>query len=175
MKETDSTETPSIETPKRSKNMFVLTPEVENVSISHDLLKEMTDYSKDAYPKEAIGLLDGKMEKPGEIVIRKIFHVTNGEEYSVAFSEEDFKVFERTQFCVGWWHSHPGFGLFLSATDIKTHIFSFQITRPHSVALVIDPTRLDTNGLAEHKFFQVIGNSEKNNFEYKEVGSYITR
>ena len=107
-------------------------------------------------------------------MIRKIFFVTTGEEYSVSFSEEDFKVFEHTQFCVGWWHSHPGFGLFLSATDIKTHILSFQITRPHSVALVVDPTNLDSNGLAQHSFFQVIGNSEDNNFEYKEVGSYIT-
>ena len=106
------------------------------------------------------------MEKLGEIVINKIFYVTVGEEYSVAFSDEDFKVFENTHYCVGWWHSHPGFGLFLSATDINTHIFSFQISRPYSVALVVDPTILDANGLAVHKFFQIAGNSEENNFEY---------
>jgi len=160
---------------QKSKEEFVLTPEIKSVSINQELLKEITKHSKEAIPKEAIGLLDGIMEKPGEIVIRKIFFVTVGEEYSVTFSDEDFQVFEQTHFCVGWWHSHPGFGLFLSSTDIKTHILSFQMTRPHSVALVVDPTKLDVNGLAEHRFFQVEGNSEDNNFDYKEVASYITR
>ena len=174
MRKKETTENPLAESPPPSKDTFVLTPEVKNVSINHELLKEITEYSKEAFPKEAIGLLDGKMEKPGEIVINKIFFVTVGEEYSVAFSDEDFKVFEYTQYCVGWWHSHPGFGLFLSATDINTHILSFQISRPYSVALVVDPTKLDTNGLAVHKFFQIVGNSEDNNFEYKEVCSYIT-
>ncbi|MHA2166889.1 MAG: Mov34/MPN/PAD-1 family protein [Candidatus Hodarchaeales archaeon] len=174
MRKKETTEDPLAESPPPSKDTFVLTPEVENVSINHELLKQITEHSKKAFPREAIGLLDGKMEKPGEIVIGKIFFVTVGEEYSVAFSDEDFKVFEDTEFCVGWWHSHPGFGLFLSATDINTHILSFQITQPHSVALVVDPTNLDSNGLAIHRFFQVIGNSEDNNFNYKEVCSYIT-
>jgi proteasome lid subunit RPN8/RPN11 len=175
MKEKKPADEPSIEKRQRYSNQFVLTPETSCVSINQNLLKEITKYSKKAFPKEAIGLLDGKMEKPGEIVIRKIFFVTTGEEYSVAFSDQDFQVFEHTEFCVGWWHSHPGFGLFLSSTDIKTHIFSFQITRPHSVALVVDPTKLDINGLAEHRFYQVEGNSEDNNFDYSEVASYITR
>ncbi len=174
MRKKETSDNPSAETPQRSKKNFILTPEVNSVLINQDLLKEITKNSKEALPKEAIGLLDGKMEKPGEIVIRKIFCVTVGEEYSVAFSDEDFKVFEYTQYCVGWWHSHPGFGLFLSATDINTHILSFQISRPYSVALVVDPTQLDTNDLAVHKFFQIVGNSEDNNFEYKEVCSYIT-
>ena len=175
MKKKDTNNNPLGETGQWNENKFVLTPEVISVSLNQDLLKEITKYSQDALPKEAIGLLDGKMDKPGEIVVKKIFLVTTGEEYSVAFSDEDFQVFEHMQFCVGWWHSHPGFGLFLSSTDIRTHIFSFQLTRPHSVALVVDPTKLDTNDLAEHRFFQVVGDSESNNFDYKEVGSYITR
>ena len=175
MRENETADSPLGEAVQRSKKKFVLTPEIKSVSINQDLLKEITKHSKEAIPKEAIGLLDGKIEKPGEIVIRKIFFVTVGEEYSVTFSDDDFQVFEHTQFCVGWWHSHPGFGLFLSSTDITTHILSFQITRPHSVALVVDPTKLDVNGLAEHRFFQVVGNSEDNNFDYKEVASYITR
>jgi len=63
---------------RNSKEEFVLTPEIKSVSIGQDLLKEITKHSKEAIPKEAIGLLDGKMEKPGEIVIRKIFFVTVG-------------------------------------------------------------------------------------------------
>ncbi|MHA1212428.1 MAG: Mov34/MPN/PAD-1 family protein [Candidatus Heimdallarchaeota archaeon] len=175
MRKKETADNPSAETPQSRNEKFILTPEVKSVLINQDLLSVITKYSKEAFPKEAIGLLDGKMEKPGEIVIRKIFFVTVGEEYSVAFSDEDFQVFEQTQFCVGWWHSHPGYGLFLSSTDIKTHMFSFQIANPYSIALVVDPTKLDTNGLADHQFFQVVGNSEDNIFDYKEVASYITR
>ena len=175
MRKKSTADNPLGEAVQDNKEEFVITPEIKSVSINQGLLKEITKHSKEAIPKEAIGLLDGKLEKPGEIVIRKIFFVTVGEEYSVTFSDEDFHVFEQMQFCVGWWHSHPGFGLFLSSTDITTHIFSFQITRPHSVALVVDPTKLDANGLAEHRFFQVEGNSKANNFGFKEVASYITR
>lgn len=39
---------------------------------------------------------------------------------------------------LGWYHSHPGIGVFLSATDEFTHQ-SFFGTQPWYVALVIDP------------------------------------
>lgn len=40
---------------------------------------------------------------------------------------------------VGWYHSHPGLGVFLSPTDRRTHARHF----PHAwqVALVVDPVR----------------------------------
>ena len=38
---------------------------------------------------------------------------------------------------VGWYHSHPGYGCFLSETDVKTHGDIF--VSPHQVAIVIDP------------------------------------
>ena len=96
---------------------------------------------------------------------------------SVSFSEEDFKAFEEVLedecYCVGWWHSHPGYGLFLSQTDINTHIYSFQLHNELSVALVVEPTMIDTNGRAAFQFYQVIGDEEKNPFTYKEIACYI--
>ncbi|MCI0481454.1 MAG: Mov34/MPN/PAD-1 family protein [Candidatus Dadabacteria bacterium] len=40
---------------------------------------------------------------------------------------------------VGWYHSHPGHGCFLSPTDIATQ--SSQFAEPYHVALVIDPVK----------------------------------
>ncbi len=40
---------------------------------------------------------------------------------------------------VGWYHSHPGHGVFLSATDRATQSTWFRL--PHHIALVIDPIR----------------------------------
>ena len=40
---------------------------------------------------------------------------------------------------VGWWHSHPGFGCFLSRTDLHTQEFFFP--ESYQVALVVDPIK----------------------------------
>ncbi|MFX1398654.1 MAG: Mov34/MPN/PAD-1 family protein [Promethearchaeota archaeon] len=63
---------------------------------------------------------------------------------------------------VGWWHSHPNFGVFLSPTDVKTHTYFF----PESVfvALVVDPIR------DEFEFFSIDNQSDKG---YKVVSSAI--
>ena len=39
---------------------------------------------------------------------------------------------------VGWYHSHPGHGLFLSQTDLNTHMQFYQFSS-HAVSLVVDP------------------------------------
>lgn len=42
---------------------------------------------------------------------------------------------------IGWYHSHPGFGVFMSGTDIHTHRESFS-SAPF-VAIVLDPIQHD--------------------------------
>jgi len=39
---------------------------------------------------------------------------------------------------VGWYHSHPGHGVFLSQTDVQTHM-QFSQFSPYAVSLVADP------------------------------------
>jgi len=45
---------------------------------------------------------------------------------------------------VGWYHTHPGFGIFLSSLDLSIHKEHFRL--PGHVALVIDPKGRDTWG-----------------------------
>lgn len=54
---------------------------------------------------------------------------------------------------VGWWHSHPGFGCFLSSTDLETQRSVFP--GEHEVALVIDPVQ------DYFEFFTLDNQSEK--------------
>jgi proteasome lid subunit RPN8/RPN11 len=157
------------------KKDILLEVKTKSVTIDQSLLQKITEYSKKAIPNEAIGLLGGKEIGDKELLVTRIVLVTEGSEYSVAFSEEDFNAFEEinnSEYCIGWWHSHPGYGLFLSKTDIQTQIFSFQMAHELSVALVVDPKDIDTNGLAKHQFFQALADSRKNFFHYKEVASY---
>jgi len=53
---------------------------------------------------------------------------------------------------VGWWHSHPDFGCFLSSTDVDTQRFFFP--ESYQVALVVDPVK------KYYKFFSLDNNSE---------------
>ena len=39
---------------------------------------------------------------------------------------------------VGWYHSHPGLGLFLSQTDVETHMQFYQFS-PYAISLVAEP------------------------------------
>lgn len=54
---------------------------------------------------------------------------------------------------IGWWHSHPGFGCFLSSTDLHTQQFFFP--ENYQVALVVDPM------IDEYEFFTLEKNSKE--------------
>ncbi len=54
---------------------------------------------------------------------------------------------------IGWWHSHPNLGCFLSSTDLLTQKYFF--SKEYQVALVIDPFR------NEFEFFSLDNNSKK--------------
>jgi len=65
---------------------------------------------------------------------------------SVRFDPEGFEALFASLECarlryvlVGWYHSHPGHGCFLSSTDISTQKGMFD--RPYHTALVVDPVR----------------------------------
>jgi len=76
---------------------------------------------------------------------------------SVTFTHETWSNLTRevdTSFpgekVVGWQHTHPGFGIFLSSYDLFIHRHFF--SAPWQVALVVDPRR------QEFGFFQWRGN-----------------
>ena len=47
-------------------------------------------------------------------------------------------IFHSPESVVGWYHSHPGFGCWLSSVDINTQQ-SFEQLNPRAVAVVVDP------------------------------------
>jgi len=60
-------------------------------------------------------------------------------------------------YIVGWYHSHPGIGVFMSAIDYATQL-NYQRLYPRSVALVVDPVEvLNSRALtpASMRFFRV--------------------
>lgn len=51
---------------------------------------------------------------------------------------EMLKQTGRPEMVVGWYHSHPGFGCWLSGVDINTQQ-SFEALTDRAVAVVVDP------------------------------------
>jgi 26S proteasome regulatory subunit N11 len=51
---------------------------------------------------------------------------------------EMLKHVGRREICVGWYHSHPGFGCWLSMVDVQTQK-SFERLHERAVAVVVDP------------------------------------
>jgi proteasome lid subunit RPN8/RPN11 len=145
-----------------------LTKSVESVTILGSLIDEMTHLAAKTKPKEVMGLLGGKEIRSNELSVTKILHVS---------SEDDFDAFEKIldedNYCIGWWHSHPSYGLFLSNTDIHTHIYSFQLHNEQSIALVIEPSIIEANGRAAVKCYQVVGEQGKTPFHHVEVALFI--
>lgn len=69
---------------------------------------------------------------------------------------------------VGWYHSHPGHGIFLSGTDLNTQRLSFK--QPWHIAVVYDPLRQEigffygeSGGKIEEIYFDKIINSQGQN------------
>lgn len=59
----------------------------------------------------------------------------------IAEIEDELYAQEKNQFIVGWFHSHPGLGLFYSYVDLINHI-GFQGKNPDAIGLVFDHTLL---------------------------------
>jgi proteasome lid subunit RPN8/RPN11 len=62
-----------------------------------------------------------------------------------AFQKENFPGSE----IVGWYHTHPGHGIFMSSVDVATHVEFFKLF--HRVALVIDPQRREFAAFVQHQ------------------------
>jgi len=111
--------------------------------------------------REVAGLLVGKYLKRYDIL--EIWDAITGDQKSTpgfVYLEEDtiaaaaeWVLRNRPGlYIVGWYHSHPGFSIFLSAIDVETQKM-YQKMFPKAVSLVIDPLKYArTRKLQDLKF-----------------------
>ncbi len=111
---------------------------------------------------EALGLLVGHVYswKGSQYVMVEHFITAKNSPtaVSVKFSREAFTEltksylshFKQKKLIVGWIHSHPSYGCFLSQTDIDTQKRFF--SAPFNIAMVIDPLRRSNGGMQERVF-----------------------
>ncbi len=135
--------------------------EVMRVRIYPLALGKVIKHTLTTLNKEVAGLLVGKYIKKQDIL--EIWDAITGEQKATSafvYLEEEIMavvaewlMHERPGlYIVGWYHSHPGFDLFLSTIDIETQK-RYQLMFPKAVAMVVDPVKYaQTRRLRDLKF-----------------------
>jgi proteasome lid subunit RPN8/RPN11 len=110
---------------------------------------------------EVAGLLLGKESRGAVEVWDAVTGPQEGHAGYVKLNEEVMAMVAEKLFAlgldvyiVGWYHSHPGYGLFLSAVDVRTQL-AYQALYSKSIALVIDPSKFLQTGDISNIAFKV--------------------
>lgn len=119
----------------------------ETVHISSLALLKMLKHGRAGVPMEVMGLMLGEFVDEFTIHVKDVFAMPqSGTGVSVEAVDDVFqtKMMDmlrqtgRDEMVVGWYHSHPGFGCWLSSVDVNTQQ-SFEQLNKRAVAVVVDP------------------------------------
>ncbi|KAL0241306.1 hypothetical protein GEMRC1_006541 [Eukaryota sp. GEM-RC1] len=119
----------------------------ETIYISSLALLKMLKHGRAGVPMEVMGLMLGEFVDEYTVRVTDVFAMPqSGTAMSVeaidsAFQSQMIEMLKRTgrsEPVVGWYHSHPGFGCWLSSVDVNTQQSMEQLDK-RAVAVVVDP------------------------------------
>ncbi|KAJ7072431.1 JAB1/Mov34/MPN/PAD-1 ubiquitin protease-domain-containing protein [Mycena amicta] len=141
--------------------------------ISAVALIKMVIHARSGVPHEIMGLMQGKVVGNTLVIMdsfalpvqgteTRVNAANEANEYMVEYIDKSEKVFQPPQHTVpldslcmtrlgasrtpiGWYHSHPGYGCWLSGIDVNTQLNNQKFQDPF-VAVVVDPNRTVSAG-----------------------------
>eukprot|EP00897_Mesotaenium_endlicherianum_P007142 jgi/Mesen1/6456/ME000033S05736 len=127
----------------------------KTVRISALALLKMVVHARSGGTIEVMGIMQGKTDGDTIIVMdafalpvegteTRVNAQADAYEYMVDYVQTN-KAVGRLENVVGWYHSHPGYGCWLSGIDVGTQMLNQQYQEPF-LAVVIDPTRTVSAG-----------------------------
>ncbi|KAI9568652.1 JAB1/Mov34/MPN/PAD-1 ubiquitin protease-domain-containing protein [Boletus coccyginus] len=127
----------------------------KSCKISAVALIKMVIHARSGVPHEIMGLMQGKVIGNSIVIMdsfalpvqgteTRVNAANEANEYMVTYVQECEKV-KRLENVIGWYHSHPGYGCWLSGIDVDTQMNNQQFQDPF-VAVVIDPNRTISAG-----------------------------
>ncbi|KAI9291006.1 putative COP9 signalosome, subunit CSN5 [Neoconidiobolus thromboides FSU 785] len=130
----------------------------QNVKISTQALIKMLTHAKEGGNIEVMGIMQGKVIGRELIVVdafalpvegteTRVNAQSEGNEYLIEYLT-NIKESGRLENAVGWYHSHPGYGCWLSGIDVTTQKLNQQFQDPF-LAIVVDPLRSSSAGKVE--------------------------
>lgn len=138
---------------KKDPNYFT------HVRISALALLKMTTHARSGGSIEIMGLMIGYVSGrsliitdafrlPVEGTETRVNALAEADEYMVNFGIASREGGGQLENAVGWYHSHPGYGCWLSGIDVNTQM-THQLVNDPFVAVVIDPDRTASAGKVE--------------------------
>ncbi|RMZ88843.1 hypothetical protein DV736_g3939, partial [Chaetothyriales sp. CBS 134916] len=130
-----------------------------HVRISALALLKMTIHARSGGSIEIMGLMTGYVSGTS-IIVTDAFRLpvegtetrvnaqSEADEYMIHFTTASREGGGQEENAIGWYHSHPGYGCWLSGIDIETEQLQQQLQDPF-VAVVIDPDRTVSAGKVE--------------------------
>jgi COP9 signalosome complex subunit 5 len=154
----------------------------QNVHVSSLALLKMALHAQSGGSIEIMGMLTGKIVQNGIVVMDVYPLPVEGTETRVNAQAEGYEFMVqyldslrksgRYENIVGWYHSHPGYGCWLSGIDVGTQSLNQQFQDPY-LAIVVDPIRTTTNGKVEIGAFRTYSEEYvKNNINNANFGSF---
>ncbi|KAI7863460.1 JAB1/Mov34/MPN/PAD-1 ubiquitin protease-domain-containing protein [Spinellus fusiger] len=145
----------------------------KRVEISAIALIKMVMHARSGGNIEIMGLMQGKVSGntmyimdafalPVEGTETRVNAQNEAYEYMVTYMEKA-KQAGRMENAIGWYHSHPGYGCWLSGIDVSTQMLNQQYQEPW-VAVVIDPNRTMSAGKVDIGAFRTYPK------DYKHIG-----
>eukprot|EP00042_Codosiga_hollandica_P057586 m.855551 g.855551 ORF g.855551 m.855551 type:complete len:335 (+) comp59625_c0_seq25:2626-3630(+) len=142
----------------------------KKVRVSAIALLKMVTHARSGKNLEVMGIMQGKIVADTFVVMDAFALPVEGTEtrvnaheqayeYMIGYMENAKKV-GRVEHAVGWYHSHPGYGCWLSGIDVATQRLNQQGQDPF-VAIVIDPTKTLAAGKVEIGAFRTYPESYK--------------
>ncbi|TPX37451.1 hypothetical protein SmJEL517_g00582 [Synchytrium microbalum] len=130
----------------------------KKVKISAVALIKMVLHARSGGTIEVMGLMQGKVmgdtivimdafALPVEGTETRVSAADQANEYIIQYKEL-IKEVGRIENPIGWYHSHPGYGCWLSGIDVSTQMLNQQYQDPW-VAIVVDPIRTISAGKVE--------------------------
>ncbi|KAG6884932.1 hypothetical protein C0993_007196 [Termitomyces sp. T159_Od127] len=126
-----------------------------NVSSEARTISRHVTHARSGVPHEIMGLMQGKVVGRTLVVMdsfalpvqgteTRVSAANEANEYMVEYIQGSEKA-GRLENAIGWYHSHPGYGCWLSGIDVNTQIINQKFQDPF-VAVVIDPNRTISAG-----------------------------
>jgi len=127
----------------------------KSCKISAIALIKMVIHARSGVPYEIMGLMQGKVVGTSLVVMdsfalpvqgteTRVNAANEANEYMVEYIAKSEKA-GRLEHAIGWYHSHPGYGCWLSGIDVSTQMNNQRFQDPF-VAVVIDPNRTISAG-----------------------------
>ncbi|KDN39096.1 Mov34-domain-containing protein [Tilletiaria anomala UBC 951] len=129
----------------------------QKIRISAVALIKMVMHARSGGIYEIMGLMQGKVDVetrtmyvmdsfalPVQGTETRVNAQAEAYEYMVEYNEASRHV-DRLENAIGWYHSHPGYGCWLSGIDVSTQSLNQKYSEPW-VAIVIDPNRTISAG-----------------------------